>query len=493
MNTKLMHDCLQLRNIRRIKDKSMRELAEAVAERHLQSVFSLFVMIAKVPNTKNVLLLPPLFVNLDKNLIPDPSVLDEIVESEGRSSAIDNISRAMHSLTSINFLMLSNLVPADASPDLWPHIWPWLNFFHTYWDALPIIKNPQEQTIAAIMHCSILMKLSRDAKTANIMRSTPPPGLNRLLATAWKAMIRKEALFIQFLEILPTVMALLSAGSNNEAAFEEIVEGVGGGIHDLASIILRHYDRVCALPRSCQRDTLLSLSVGLFMFGRGAKARLDTLLKSMGVVQQVVTVMRICIDEGRPDNSIHPSMIYVLVNCKETPGYPNIALALKVGLLQVIIKIATSRLVREEKNSVPGQSTKDRLPISTMIRELLTKILPRATVHYTVVAQLKDAIPEAAKLTSTWKFRKSQFAQEYETFAKLASERIKVYDVWVRGGVSLKACDNLTCGKIEKRGTFHCCALCRSRNYCSKDCQTVDWHIEHRHVCQDLQVDRLRA
>ncbi|KAJ7148652.1 hypothetical protein C8R43DRAFT_1008250 [Mycena crocata] len=132
--------------------------------------------------------------------------------------------------------------------------------------------------------------------------------------------------------------------------------------------------------------------------------------------------------------------------------------------------------------------------MSKMLLELLTEVLPRSTVHYAVVAQLKTTLPEAVKLTSTWKFRKSQqFASHWETFAKLASQRIQVYDLWVGGGPSLKACDNLTCGKIEGRNTFNCCALCRSSNYCSKDCQSADWNVEHKDVCQDLQSARLVA
>ncbi|KAJ7148644.1 hypothetical protein C8R43DRAFT_513145 [Mycena crocata] len=486
-----MHDSLQLRHIRRIKDQSMR-LAEAVAERKLKSIFSLFLIFTQIPSSKNVLFLPALFVNLDKNLVPNPSVLDETVESGARSSAVDDIEGAMHSLTSLTFLMLSNRVPAEAAPDLWPHVWAWLNFFHTYWDALPIIKNPPQQTMAAFTHCSILLDLSRDAQTAKIIRSTP--GVRRLLAIAWKTMVQKEALFMQSLGILTTVTALLVDNSDNEDVFEEIVEGVGGSIYDLASIVAQQYGRVCALPRSSKTEALLTLSGALFMFGHGAKARLDTLLQSMGVVQQVVTMMRIFLDtSGRPNDIIYPSMIYVLVILKEPPGYPNIALALKAGLLQVIVKIATSRFVRGEDSLVPGQDDKNELPMFKMIRELLTEVLPRSSVHYAVVAQLKTALPEAVKLASTWKFRKSQFAQEWRTFVKLASQRIQVYDIWVEGGPSFKACDNLTCGKIEERSTFHCCALCRSRNYCSKDCQSADWNVEHKDVCQDLQSARLHT
>ncbi|KAJ7323516.1 hypothetical protein DFH08DRAFT_887349 [Mycena albidolilacea] len=69
---------------------------------------------------------------------------------------------------------------------------------------------------------------------------------------------------------------------------------------------------------------------------------------------------------------------------------------------------------------------------------------------------------------------------------------MKVLDTWeLAGRPSFKACDNLKCGKINKKDKFRSCSACHSTSYCSEKCQRVDWLDAHRDVCNSFRNARL--
>ncbi|KAJ7088116.1 hypothetical protein C8R44DRAFT_819495 [Mycena epipterygia] len=52
--------------------------------------------------------------------------------------------------------------------------------------------------------------------------------------------------------------------------------------------------------------------------------------------------------------------------------------------------------------------------------------------------------------------------------------------------VSLKACDS--CGNIHRKRDLVRCSFCKWQNYCSKQCQTVDWKSGHRQACHRINM-----
>ncbi|KAJ7717967.1 hypothetical protein B0H16DRAFT_1740279 [Mycena metata] len=99
------------------------------------------------------------------------------------------------------------IYPVDASPDLWPNLW--LNFFHPFRDYLPVTSG----TAGCFLHATIILSLAGHGGTSTLIRWAP--GVRRILVLAWS--ILGDRFFKDFNR-------------------KEIVDVVGGTIHDLALI-----------------------------------------------------------------------------------------------------------------------------------------------------------------------------------------------------------------------------------------------------------------
>ncbi|KAJ7116973.1 hypothetical protein C8R44DRAFT_738839 [Mycena epipterygia] len=371
-----------------------------------------------------------------------------------------------------------NVIPLDASPALWPNLWSCLSFFHTYWDYLPTAIH-KDQACTCIMHSAIILNLARDDKTSDIIRSTP--GVRRILAMAWKAILYDDSIFGGSVNLAITALSIIADRTGNDAYFEEILEGVGGSIHDLASTVIQHFHRAHSIPD----ELFLCSCFALLSAGSNNVLRLEAALRPIGFVRAIVTTL-----SALPDTAL--SLVWlcltylVEIAFQRPPRYPDIALALESGLLPVIINVGLSSTRAVEKKVKYG------IQISTMIKDLLTVALPRATVHFIVVSQLKDSFPEAASLAIKSRFAKSVFTREWKSFSALVSARLELLDKWEEmSRESLKGCDNMECGKIEQNRDLRHCATCRTTNYCSKDCQLIDWRAGHKEECQELRTLRL--
>ncbi|KAJ7615447.1 hypothetical protein FB45DRAFT_1008367 [Roridomyces roridus] len=54
------------------------------------------------------------------------------------------------------------------------------------------------------------------------------------------------------------------------------------------------------------------------------------------------------------------------------------------------------------------------------------------------------------------------------------------------------ACDNVECARISFKTEFRCCSGCESVNYCSVDCQRLDWRRGHRNTCRAIRLHSLQ-
>ncbi|KAJ7439903.1 hypothetical protein B0H11DRAFT_2293196 [Mycena galericulata] len=429
-----------------------------------------------------ILFLPALFVNVDSGRIPEPCHLDTVF-SDGGGSALENIRLAFHSLNAISVLSSTSLIPIEASPELWPHLWDWLDFVHTYWAYLPLGAKVDSEGEVCLLHSKIIVALSRHPDTAKLIRSTP--GVRRILALGWKSVLDDESLFAGSMIDVVCMVPILSDRFDDKANSEEIVEAVGGSFQHLALTIVQHLVRSWSVSKSPEAAAFAGCCF-VFLNGDGAATgRLTAALRSVGFIQTLVTTISVLHGAtAAASNSagIDGCMYYLLALLNDPPGYHDIAQAIKSDFLRVIAKVATSKCVANKKSNVP-------FPIASTITEILNVFLPRATVHYAVVLELKNALPEAEDFAIKSGFHKSRFSREWENFVALAKTRIKLleeFDVFSR----LKACDNMDCGKIVAKTELRCCSSCQSRNYCSRTCQAMDWRDGHRDLCQDLRTAR---
>ncbi|KAJ6536909.1 hypothetical protein B0H19DRAFT_379486 [Mycena capillaripes] len=279
------------------------------------------------------------------------------------------------------------------------------------------------------------------------------------------------------------ILAIITHRFDIEANFYEIVEALGS-VRDLAATIAQQFVRVCSRPDRAAAESICSC---LAFLGGNSKPveRLGDALRSLGFIATLITTISI-LHENAASEAVELCIAYLICTLNHFPGFPYVAQALESGLLRVLLKVGASTRVEDEDPNDNGR-------VSLKIIELLTLILPRATVHYTVLLQLKKTFPEAVDLALKLNFHKSAFSREWTKFSTLVKLRFKVVDHWeMQRRLSLKACDNLDCGKIDRRNTFKVCAACRDAAYCSEHCQAADWRAGHKDVCHRLRSDRIQ-
>ncbi|KAJ7171025.1 hypothetical protein C8R46DRAFT_1087524 [Mycena filopes] len=455
------HACLNIRNISRLP-RSLRRLAETIAVGSEPAASELISIISDIQPSDALLFLPALFVNVQTNRVPTPSRLDTI-------EAMVDVSLAYECLTSIAYMFtyLRSYLPTDAAPALWPHLWSWLDFIHTFWSYLPMSSSTSAGTVC-YLHSAIIMGLAEHSDTAVIIRSTP--GVRHILAKAWQLVIVEDVLFHGHPEVLVPCLAILCNNLDDEANHLEIVDALGGSLQHLAATLNHHFVRSNSAPKHGGPFIASALE-----FVRGERGeRLVPTLRSAGFVRTLVTTTTTfaAIKEGL---ICHSAMWLLLLFIRGPAGYCDLALAIEYGFLQAAVKAAVLKDIRAD-----------------IMDELWSHTLPRHTVHYAVVLQLKSALPKVRALAAKNGFNQCRFWKAFVAFDALASARIGVLDGDWRFIVAARACDNLDCGKVVADSSeIICCGMCRSTHYCSRACQAADWRAGHKNVCLDLRVLRM--
>ncbi|KAF8181429.1 hypothetical protein K438DRAFT_1183569 [Mycena galopus ATCC 62051] len=282
-----MHDCLHIRHISRIKSTRMRQLANGIAAGSERDLITLCDLLPTFPSSETILVLPALFVNIDINRLPHPSELDTLLSNRARIPYID---LAFHSLRAISHLSSPSRIPVHASADLWPYIWNWMDFFHTYWDFLPTAQA-FTQIILCIVHAPIILALDKDAQTSKAIRSTP--GVRFVLAMAWRGMLGEDELFTRpgALLAISEAVSIATENAKQGSNFDELVEAAGGTVKDLASLVIQHFSRAQFTQKS-KETVIFLLSCFRLLYGSSdATYSLGVALRSMGFVAKLITTI----------------------------------------------------------------------------------------------------------------------------------------------------------------------------------------------------------
>ncbi|KAJ6574338.1 hypothetical protein B0H19DRAFT_602685 [Mycena capillaripes] len=373
-----MHDCLQLHNLSRLKSPQMKKLARDISESTGASACLQFLttQIPHLPAEEAILFLPAIFPHLEPTRIPNPCALDNILSN---GCLIPHIDLALQSLTAVGSFLVSTshvIIPIDASSDLWSCLWPWLDFFHTYWDYLPRVKV-MNLTDACIIHSSMILSLAEDDHISKVIRSTP--GVRRILATAWKALSSDDGRGPDSFSVVSEIFCILIDGADSSANFEEVVEGVGGNIEDLALTVVQHFFRASSNPTLATTEIFLAGCFGFLLPECAGAVRLDTALHSIGFIPILITTISAL--HGTDAVGVVWRCFRHLVESLTSPS--RIALALDSGLLPMMLMIGAPITVAD-------RSCTDLNRISTLMNLLLDKGLPGALVHYAILVRLKS-------------------------------------------------------------------------------------------------------
>ncbi|KAJ6458865.1 hypothetical protein C8R47DRAFT_1203098 [Mycena vitilis] len=485
-----MHDSLHLRNVSKLP-LSLRSIGLAAAKGSLEdlaTVYGALISDHHLTSSSAIYALPVLYLNLDPTKIPFSHALDAIATAGHLPPAINAASlalKALHGLVAIKLISLE----VEAILELWPRIWPWMQFLHTYWECLPTLCS-NGQVEAFLIHYRLVLELRRGSR-ARRMISTQP-GLRFLFARAWTAVLLDDILeqscvlvhSFALLEIL-TDGDRLNDGLNVPKNFDEVANGAGS-LDRLADAVVKQLCiGITGTTWTYPEEQPLGLTyVTLFMdVDPGRSKDWFSLLLSRGVTTLTVSALRLAETlagtiamtlSGRTVGFIK-SFLALLCRCLTAPpSYPWVAEAIEAGLMRVLIHGAS------QANAIVAH-----------IDFIICQVLPGSLVSRAVIVQMKKALLDVREISGRRRFKESSCFESWEQLVALANSRIDILNTWEAAGrPSYLVCDNISCGRTGLKGPFKRCSRCWTANYCSSNCQSVDWRDGHRAVCADIRAQQ---
>ncbi|KAJ7247148.1 hypothetical protein B0H12DRAFT_1072989 [Mycena haematopus] len=192
-----------------------------------------------------ILFLPVFYAVLDPAQIPTPVDL-EAFQPDTRAS-VARASLALQVIFDITDVVLKEYQePDDVGPTLWSRIWPWISFMHEhreYLGAASVFWQTQGYTRFMLFVVDIFdPQPMRDIISA-------APGFRVILTTTWSLLPKSpretyEGCLWYFWGIIG------SLDFTDPLHFAEMIEGAGGTLDDLASLMMRHMDDVVNTPLS---------------------------------------------------------------------------------------------------------------------------------------------------------------------------------------------------------------------------------------------------
>ncbi|KAJ6490240.1 hypothetical protein C8R47DRAFT_1195796 [Mycena vitilis] len=479
-----MHDSLHLRNVSRLPPY-LRSTALAATKGSLKDLSIVCEALTRDPrlctSPSALYLLPILYVNLDPTTIPTADALDAITAT-GRCPhfivAASVALKALRGMVDVNRMT----VQVEAVLDLWPRIWPWMQFLHTYWEFLPTF-HPDEEVKTYLANYRIVTMLREHPEARRVIYSQR--GLRSIFTKAWTMILLDDVLADQSVAFLHS-FALLAIVTNelfSPQNFQEVIDGAGGSLNRLATAVLKQMSLALAstMWSNVHSDESLHALVLGTTFLDIDDARSDewmSLLLSRGIITYIVSALRLAgmTPFSGMSNDWPETFFACLCKCLTTPPVSDVwvAEAVEAGLLHVFICCASHK----------GYNT-------AQIEFIINQVLPGSLVSRAVIVQMKKALLDVQEISGTRRFRESTLFNSWEKLVLLANTRINTLDTWEAAGrPSYLACDNIQCGKTGPKGKFKRCSGCWSANYCSSDCQSLDWQDGHRSVCADLRSER---
>ncbi|KAJ6550258.1 hypothetical protein B0H19DRAFT_1265101 [Mycena capillaripes] len=252
---------------------------------------------------------------------------------------------------------------------------------------------------------------------------------------------------------------------------EEVIEGAGGGLSDLADLVVGHIDQITSDGDTPQLKNESRLQGTLFDFVNDVdrlmapRVRDDTLgplsaaLLSRNIVASLTAMLNVLLRTKTRFQEVFPllrrSMMQLNRILLAASGRDAMMDALRAGLLRVIV--------------LSGNRGK----FTQTLKSLVEEVLPSTLVNYYELAVAVDEIRQANALAGST-FRSSAIWGPWKEFVDLATDRHTIaYNT--RSEPSLKACDNAKCCKIGATDLFKRCSGCLSFYYCSLECQRLEW------------------
>ncbi|KAJ7624221.1 hypothetical protein DFH06DRAFT_1230018 [Mycena polygramma] len=429
-------------------------------------------------------MLPIFYVNLDPREVPDQDRYDT---ENPPADAESRIGRALMSLISLYTLQF----PIEIGPDIWPRVWPWVQFIYTYRNHLPNIPS-QSAGVFCLEFLMFAGTFANHEETFSLIRSTPRVWF--FVAKAWPRV--PKILDPKKREVgFSDLRSFIEGDKVHEPAnFAELIDGAGGTLDHLAYLTTLYLEAMIPVEGSTIHYMYVLFLCAILDFAGcmepafrtsssdgigGPFGDFGAALTSYNIVQTLTHILHV-LEKADPtgpmvsmnEHALRKSLWILGTILVATPGKIKwLSDALEAKLLRTLIV-----------HSGGPHAAK----IQRLVPLYLTVIIPPRLVYPGVLAALDTSLDDVDKLVTASAFKKSRIYDQWTQFSKLAEERIRVLDAYdARETRSLRACDNLECDKILLKSAFQKCSGCLSLYYCSQPCQAQDW-VEggHRRACK---------
>ncbi|KAJ7605572.1 hypothetical protein FB45DRAFT_1012494 [Roridomyces roridus] len=469
-----MHPSLSLSNLR-LLPLSLRKSASAAANGSPDDISKMLHVVNEEPPSIARLTLPIFYANLDL-------AKAEQIKRDGDVPTLAQRDFFPPVLFALQGLSLSQELPKETFPELWPRVWGWsqLVMRHQHWLARVLSSEEFSSTKTPIVLILLLGRIHRDCK---IFAKTidAEPGVRDMVARVWVFVSRSDiwdpdvqtgAFFViaHFLQH--------SIDVSNSEHLDDLIQASGGSLAHFATLLVRFVTHLATEDKSV---SLYCMAAALHVMEQTESVRpeVSDLLLRAGIVRALVIMLQKQSNGlTHRDGTLDRGFRVLVAKICDSPGPCQgwFLEALRAGLLDLIVS------AMENPRLISADQLKSHIP------DLLRWFLPFRSV-------LVVLSPFLAEVQGRIKFRLVQRSPAWGTwtgFTKTVGkwmQRLHTHESPNR--ISRRACDNVECEVISVKTDFQCCSGCVSVYYCSVECQRLDWRRGHRKTCAAIRTHSL--
>ncbi|KAF7300952.1 MYND-type domain-containing protein [Mycena indigotica] len=411
---------------------------------------------------------------------------------------ISGIEHAWHALYAVCFLVEMTELPDshDLYAALWVCVWPWVCFFQDQFDLRPECRSFFK---ASLLQNFIIFSshLSLTLESHSLMLMTP--GFRTIIAAAWCNTMLTGGPTPRDDEgekgRLARVFSIIFVHFLSESAFpapnalQEIIEGTGGTVHSLGSMLSEYMKTVASVDKLAihpqHTESLLMFLDWTDNIGElepkpmiSSPSSITLVAVQEGLIDHVVDTLCLFITSGIQSEAHveHPRLVEITSRAFWLIVRVSM---LSPGLYGASQKTLGSRLLRILALCARHLSDIDELQAS-VARILRTFMLPMLLDVY-AIQHLPEELAHAKQLVAEAELA-SNDSELWKRFFDVAEDRLSAMQLFDLSATS-KICGNLLCHLVANRTQFRRCQECKDAWYCSTDCQREDWKL-HKKLCR---------
>lgn len=353
-------------------------------------------------------LLPVHYLVLDPARIPTAEYLESC-----SPDMIRTVDVALLSLQAVFDMGIAS----NTAVDLWPRVWAWVEFLQMFRQFLGAFKLdiPSEDDLYDGFLTFTRYMCDSPQRAALVLSA---PGFPATAVRAWAYFVASHDVPRQT-DVFRVVLPLLA----DPTVADEIIEGAGGSIDDLAQLVMRQLSFVSAdrdAGLSAQNVTLLEhlltivVSVAIIPNPRiGVSQPLWNALISRGFVKALIIATSALGHTATPDADIiiEKCLVFLTSILATKEGYRVLRLAVQDGLLGAIVAC--------RKRDIP-------LPGYAALTSLLTQLLAPATVYCYLLFDLSKAYFAVENDVAADESCRPEFLEAWTRFSQILLQRFAV-------------------------------------------------------------------